>query len=211
MLCENQTIQISAEVSISNPVYLWNTGETSESITIDIAGEYNVEVQGDECFTTIKTFLVRQVDLPILESISSDGQNIIITLANTGDFEFSIDGVFYQPNHVITLENGNHTIYIRDRNGCGIISMNYLHFAIPKYFTPNNDGYNDTFDLKGIELFKASDVFIFNRYGKLLKSSKNSPFAWNGTFNNELLPTSDYWYLIRIDDHEFRGHFALKR
>ena len=77
--------------------------------------------------------------------------------------------------------------------------------------TPNGDGYNDTFDLRGIEYFTSSEVFIFNRYGKLIKSGKNSPFQWDGTFNNQELPSSDYWYYIKIEDQVFRGHFAIKR
>jgi gliding motility-associated-like protein len=71
----------------------------------------------------------------------------------------------------------------------------------------------DRFHLKDIsdEYFETSEVYIFNRYGKLLKSSYNQSFSWDGTFNNMRLPTSDYWYIIKIEDQEFRGHFTLKR
>ena len=65
--------------------------------------------------------------------------------------------------------------------------------------------------LKGIEYFSFSEVFIFDRYGKLIKSSLNTTFDWDGTFNNQELPTSDYWYIINIDGTEFKGHVALKR
>ena len=77
--------------------------------------------------------------------------------------------------------------------------------------TPNGDSYHDTFELRGIEFFQTSEVYVFDRFGKLLKSSKNNPFSWDGTFNNQLLPSSNYWYLIRIEGQEYRGYFTLKR
>ncbi len=111
----------------------------------------------------------------------------------------------------LNAEGGFYTVYVRKRNGCGIASTNHLHFTISQFFTPNSDGINDTFSLNGIEYFSNSEVYIYDRYGKLLKSAKNQPFNWDGTFNNQELPTSDYWYLIKIDNQVFRDHFTLKR
>ena len=55
-------------------------------------------------------------------------------------------------------------------------------------------------------------IFIFNRYGKLLKSIDSVQYGWNGTFNNQVLPINDYWYVIKLKSgREMKGHFALKR
>ena len=97
-----------------------------------------------------------------------------------------------------------------ERNCPEIDTKTHLHFYIPKYFTPNNDGVNDTFSLSGIEFYAASQVSIFNRYGKLVKYSENSPFSWDGTFNSAQLPSDDYWYVIVIDGQKLNGHFTLK-
>ena len=103
-------------------------------------------------------------------------------------------------------------IIINDKNGCGITEpIPFVVFAYPKFFTPNNDGVNDTFKLAGIEYYGTSSVSIFNRYGKLLKNTVNSPFEWDGTYVGEGLPTDDYWYVIIIDGQTFTGHFTLKR
>lgn len=59
--------------------------------------------------------------------------------------------------------------------------------------------------------FTTSQVSNINRYGKLLKSSSNTKFSWNGNFNNKDMPTDDYWYIIIIDNQKFTGHFTLKR
>ncbi len=152
---------------------------------------------------------------PIIEIVNSDGADLVITISNAeaGDFEYSIDGTFYQTSNVFSpLEGGQYTVYARNQNGCGaVVTFEHLHFFIPSFFTPNGDNRNETFDLKGIEFYATNEVYIFDRYGKLLKSSKNLPFRWNGIFNGEKLPSSDYWYIIIIEGQRFAGHFTLKR
>ena len=78
--------------------------------------------------------------------------------------------------------------------------------------TPNNDGYNDSFELKGIEFFGSSEIQIFNRYGKLIKSGEGSSFIWEGIYNGMDLPADDYWYRIKIEGfNDKTGHFSLIR
>ena len=210
--CEGENITLFANTTIANPMYLWDTGETTENIAVNTPGTYNVEITDNTCSTTIKTFLVSEIQAPIIEQVTSTGNDIIIDMLNSGDFEYSLDGITFELNATFyDVEGGLYTVYVNERNGCGVTSMVHLHFVIPKFFTPNGDGIHDTFDLKGIEYYNSSEVFIFDRYGKLLKSSKNQSFTWDGTFNNELLPNSDYWYIVKIDNQEFRGHFTLKR
>lgn len=209
--CSGDEITMQAYTDILNPTFLWNTGETSAFKTVASPGTYTVETT-DNCITIVKTIYVEELDTPIINTIFSDGNEIIVETLNQGDFEYSLDGNLYQLNNTfINTEGGLYTIYVKERNGCGVATLDYLHFVIPKYFTPNNDGENETFDLKGIQYFNTSQVAIFDRYGKLLISSKNAPFSWDGTFNNTPLPTSDYWYIITIEGQKFTGHFTLKR
>jgi gliding motility-associated-like protein len=129
-----------------------------------------------------------------------------------GDFLYSIDENVFQPNNTFyDVEGGLYTIYVKQRNCGESVTTQHLHFYIPKFFTPNNDGIKDTFRLAGIEIYSSSQVSIFDRYGKLLKNSRNSFFEWDGTFNNERLPTGDYWYVIVLEGQKFTGHFTLKR
>ncbi len=203
---------LSADIGIEDPTYNWSTGAMSEEITVDQPGTYSVEITNDICFTTIITFTVIENTSPIIASVTTSGNDIIVITENSGDFEYSLDGINYQSSNLFTnVEGGLYTIYVREINGCGITTIEHLHFVIPLFFTPNDDGFNDTFDLKGIQNFSSSEVFIFDRYGKLLKSAKNQEFKWDGTFNNQQLPTADYWYLIKIEDQVYRGHFTLKR
>ena len=82
----------------------------------------------------------------------------------------------------------------------------------PRFFTPNNDGYNDTWKIKNLEQLPKSTITIFDRYGKTLKQLNTASNGWNGTFNGKELPADDYWFTINFDEGKtIRGHFSLKR
>ncbi|XMO87618.1 T9SS type B sorting domain-containing protein [Algibacter sp. AS12] len=209
--CENTTITLQANSNIPTSTYLWSNGATTEEITVSSPGVYTVAVSNFNC-TVTKTITVTQIENPVIDSIASDGRDIVVTTNNEGDFLYSLNGNIYQPNNTfINIEGGQYTIYVKQRFCDTIITKPHLHFYIPKFFTPNNDGVNDEFDLKGIEFYSSSHVSIFNRYGKLIKSASNTKFSWNGSANNINMPSDDYWYIIIIDNQKFSGHFTLKR
>ena len=211
--CENTNITLNANPTNPNlPVtYLWNNGATSEQISVSSPGTYTVTVSNNSCSVT-KTISLSQIDNPIIESVTSNNTDIIITTTNSGDFLYSIDGTTFQSNPTFfNIEANQYTIYIKHQDCIQTLTQQHIHFYIPKFFTPNGDNINDTFNLKGIEFYSYSQVSIFNRYGKLLKNAVNTTFAWDGTYNNQLLPTGDYWYEIIVDNQKFTGHFTLKR
>lgn len=212
-LCNGDTIILNANTSIPNPEYLWNTGDISDFIEVDTSGNYTVEITSTtSCDFETRNFNVMDSSLPVIDTIESDGNNIIVETLNSGNFLYSLDGNIFQTNNIFrNVDGGLYTIYVKDQNCPNIDTKQHLHFYIPKFFTPNNDGENDTFDLKGIEYFSSSYISIYDRYGKLLKNSRNSPFSWDGTFTNQPLPSDDYWYVIVIDNQKITGHFTLKR
>ena len=82
----------------------------------------------------------------------------------------------------------------------------------PKFFTPNNDSYNDYWQLLGSKNEPYNKIYIYDRYGKLLKQLSPTNIGWDGTFNGNILPTSDYWFLLeRQNGKQHQGHFTLKR
>ena len=209
-LCEDDFLDLEATSTIINPNYEWDSGEISSSITIDAAGIFEVEVT-DGCFTEIITFNVTLVETPIIESIVSDGSSIIINLYEAGEYLYSLDGIDYQFSNVFSYApSGLYTIYTKS-NACEVVvTSQHFHFFIQKFITPNEDGKNDFFVLNIEQFFTSTEVYIYNRYGKLLFSAINRNVGWNGTFNGKKLPTSDYWYRIVLDGNEFVGHFTLK-
>nr|WP_245345266.1 T9SS type B sorting domain-containing protein [Flavobacterium sp. CG_23.5] len=83
----------------------------------------------------------------------------------------------------------------------------------PKFFTPNNDTYNDVWEVKGLTNYPEAEVSIFDRYGNLITRLNASKLTWDGTYNGSPLPATDYWYILKIDASslEKSGHFSLKR
>ena len=210
-LCADGNLILNA--GLAGLTYEWSTGETTEEIEIDTPGNYSVVLTTAEGCSTTKNFEVKQVDIAAIESVNSDLRNIIVTPANEGDFEYSLDGNSYQTSNIFTaVPGGIYTIYIRDLSACNTVTREFPHIVIPKFITPNGDGYNDTFSINGLEYFPSSEIRIFDRYGKLLKAGAGETFNWNGTLNSRALPSNDYWYHIIIEGFKtIKGSFSLKR
>src|SRR5690606_4298626 len=148
----------------------------------DVCSSDLVVVSSAANCSATKTIQVIQSESPVIQSIDSEGFQLIIETTETGNFQYSTDGTQFQTSNVFYVEGGAYTIYVQGPDGCGLTTAEYIHFVIPKFFTPNNDGFNDRFKLGGIEQYNSSVVHIFDRYGKLLYQTKNQPFSWDGTF-----------------------------
>jgi gliding motility-associated-like protein len=116
------------------------------------------------------------------------------------------DGILTQNRQDIT--GGTYSVVVTDKNGCAAsldivvgIGGSEKCLVIPTIITPNNDGVNDTWQIKNIDLFPNAEVFIFTRWGKLVFHSKNlSANPWNGTYEGTLLPTDSYHYVLHLND-----------
>ena len=218
-ICENNTITIDAGSGFDN--YLWSNGATTQSIIVDNPGDFSVTVTNDyetiSCSST-KNFKVKKSTIATITSLETkdwtDNQNMILVyVTGTGDYEYSIDGYNYQNSNQFTgLFGGDYTIEVRDKNGCGSATDEIYLLMYPKFFTPNGDGYNDTWKVKFSEFEAGLTVKIFDRYGKLIKDLDTNIASWNGTYNGAELPATDYWFVVtRANGKEYKGHFSLKR
>src|SRR5690606_15906679 len=208
--CEGDEIILYA--NLANVTYEWNTGEITPDITVGTAGTYTVIVTNPNGCHSTRTITLEQIDRPLIGSVLSQEYTISVFTKNQGAFEYSLDGYNYQDQNVFeNREGGQYTIYVREKNDCGLATMEYLHLVIPKFFTPNGDNHNDLFIINGTDNFQNSELNIFDRYGTLLINIRNAPFIWDGTFKNRALPASDYWYNLQLDNITKRGHFTLKR
>lgn len=210
VLCENVPITLTS--GITNVTYNWNTGAITENIEIVTPGIYIMTATNFNGCSAIKTVTVQQIDQPLFDTIISDSEDIIITTKEEGDYEYALNNGPFQDSPVFKLVSGGlYRVNVRGKNNCPVVSQEFHHFVIPKFFSPNGDSYNDVLLLQGLDFFSSVEVQIFDRYGLLIKQSVNTSFRWDGTFNGTTLPSSDYWYLIKADDLLFKGHFALKR
>ena len=209
LICEGGTVNLFAGTLGS---YLWSTGETTASITVDAPGTYQVTITNNNGCAAVKTIVLQQIDQPIISVIESDDFTISIRTENEGDFEFALNNGPFQDSPIFEdIPGGLYTVLARAKTDCPVVSQEFLHFVIPKFFSPNGDLINDSFTINGLQFFDTAEVSIFDRYGALLVHSNTGSFSWDGTFNGRRLPESDYWYRIQVDDQEFQGHFTLKR
>jgi len=156
-------------------------------------------------------------------SDASENNSITINTSNLGigNYEFALDDKFNTYQDEPLFENvaaGIHTIYIQDKNDCGIAQIDISVIGFPKFFTPNNDGVNDTWQIKGVNsnFFQNLIIYIFDRYGKIVTKIDLKSEGWDGNLNGEALPSTDYWYSAQLTDlhgniREKKGHFSLVR
>lgn len=208
--CENTTLTINA--AVDNVTYLWNTGATTKLIDITEPGEYSVTVTNTNGCSNNHRFFIEQIDLAIIENITSDGPSVIVTLSNSGDFEYSLDGFSFQQSPIFeAVPGGFYTIYVQNKTDCGVATQDFYHLVIPKFFTPNGDGTNDFFEPDGLDIFSNVSFSIYDRYGKPLKFGNKNSANWDGSFQGKQMPDDDYWFNIKADTSHFKGHFSLKR
>jgi len=117
---------------------------------------------------------------------------------------------------------GIHVIHVWDGKGdiaysCEeLIIENVQIIDYPHYFTPNGDGIHDTWNIVGLAGQPGAKIYIFDRYGKLLKQISSTGAGWDGTYNGYLMPSDDYWFTVDYADEngvmkQFKAHFAMKR
>jgi gliding motility-associated-like protein len=161
-------------------------------------------------------------NIATIESIevidASQNNTVNVVVSGEGEYSFALDdpnGPYQESNFFENVAPGIHTVYVRDdKNNCGIVSRLVSVIGFPKFFTPNNDNFNDSWQVNGIssQFQPNTKIYIYNRYGKLIKQLDPLGPGWNGTFNGQNLPTSDYWFEVTLQDGRiFRSHFTLKR
>lgn len=214
-LCQSSNVTIDAQ--ISNMTYLWSTNDTTQTITVSNPGTYTVAVtsRSPENCTSRKKITVIEHATPEINTIDVNGTTVVIYLKKPEDyFEYSVDGMNYQSSNVFfNVASGLQTAYVREINFCSDDSKTFVVLIAPKFFTPNNDLQNDSWAIKGLINYPEAEVTIFDRYGKLITKLSTTNPSWDGTFNKNLLPASDYWYVLKIDNTKslIKGHFSLKR
>jgi gliding motility-associated-like protein len=152
----------------------------------------------------------------------SDNQTITVNAipyqGYESNFLYAIDNDTPQTSNIFTnVSSGNHEVTVSDANGCGStpIPIPIKLISSPKSFTPNGDGYNDVWNIAGLQNQDSPIIFIFDRYGKIIKQLAINGDSWDGTFRGQPLPADDYWFMISYLENgvakEYRSHFSLIR
>jgi len=207
---------------VQNPDY--NINEVPEVSNISVLITDKISGCSSAFSTEIKVYSAPREVSVLISGNDFDGGYVITgtALGGTGDeatYEYRLDDGSWQLMPTFTsVPGGNHTISAREINGCGsAISQPFRLIGYPRFFTPNSDGYNDTWNVINDSEISITKVFIFDRYGKLLKQLDPTTGGWDGTYNSQVLPGDDYWFSLEYRDADsgmqntFKGHFTLKR
>lgn len=222
-LCSNDLpLIVDASTGNLNDTYTWSTGETTPQIQIQPQdlGDYWVTVTTPNNCETTKAFTVIESEEATINFTTTvdfaDPNSITVDISGIGDYVYILDGGTPQTSNFFNnVTFGLHTVTIRDLNGCQDVSKNVVVIDYPKFVTPNNDGNFDTWQIIGIEEIPGTVTYIYDRYGKLLKTLPSYSLGWDGTFNGQNMPADDYWFVAKVKkdgiDFQVKGHFALKR
>lgn len=203
-ICQGDMILLDAG---SGPgyTYEWNTGETTQGITVGVPGEYTVTISNGVCSKEFKT-LVIQAGIPeIIKVDYNDNGTMVLTTTNpsNGILEYSVDNGFtWQSSNVFSNVPKNTVISIRvkvkDTSCVGFLE--YFTFVMKNVITPNGDNVNDIIDFSGVSSYKDFKGLVFDRYGKeVFRAGKTRPY-WDGYFQGKRLPTASYWYQVTYQD-----------
>lgn len=165
--------------------------------------------------------IITQDDVVITDNSDQNSIRILAENLGIGDYEYALDdslGPYQDSDTFTSVIPGEHTIFVRDKNDCGLTQIVVYVFGFPNFFTPNDDFHNDTWKVQGIDpaIFVESKIYIYDRYGKLMSTFDGNHTGWDGTYGNVEAISSDYWYHVELVDitgavRQYKGNFSLVR
>ncbi|MBN2165594.1 MAG: T9SS type B sorting domain-containing protein [Marinilabiliaceae bacterium] len=220
-ICETDSVLYNAGSGFLD--YLWSNNSTDSMTYVANVGQHWVSAY-DGCLWVQDTVEIVHFETPVIASFDTLIYARVAIFAEQGTPPYLYrheEGVLQSNNVFAPLDAGSHVFTVVDDNGCysmDTVSLTLdIDIDVPNYFTPNNDGYNDTWKIEGhLDMFPDSEVQIYDRYGKLLISYSAIDFEWNGEYNNKPVPSDDYWFVVflkaeNITHKIIKGHFTLKR
>ncbi len=197
--------------------YSWSTTpvQTTSSVTNLGPGNYTITVTDNNgCIETGQVAITEPQELILTQTWtiatcpdSEDGSINLTITGGSGPYNVVwSDGILTQNR--TNIKPGTYSVVVTDQNTCAKSLVIQVGFAgsinclvIPQVITPNNDGYNDEWRIRNIDIFPDAEVRVFNRWGKLVFKTRNlSADPWDGTFNGKLVPTDSYHYILYLND-----------
>jgi gliding motility-associated-like protein len=221
-ICTDQTIALDGSFG-SGSSYLWNTGETTSSISVSTPGTYGVRVTTEHhCVggdtVTLSHYPHPTVILPGDTSVCEEEPLWLVPYQQTADSLLWSDGsvgdglsVRYAGEYIVTAVNkcgtGSDTILVK-QIVCDI--------WVPNAFSPNGDGSNDVFRVLGnTARIRGFGMSIYNRWGQRIFHTNDKYKGWDGTDNGTPAATGTYMYMVEymIGDVPYlrKGDFHLVR
>ncbi|BAV94321.1 T9SS type B sorting domain-containing protein [Ichthyobacterium seriolicida] len=204
--------------SLDSVTYLWSTRakENTKSIKVYKPGNYSVTTYSKKTNCTIvETFKVLPFKGRLKFVKRLLGRNLFIDKELNAESPYS----YYLDDTKLKLEDirkglylnpGTYVLTLEDNRGCTYSEkIEIPKIYAPKVFTPNGDGKNDFWEISGIEDYPDAEIVVADRTGKILRRYNGRDEHWNGLYNGILLPVATYWYVIKLDEKEYRGSVSI--
>ena len=186
--------------------------------SIHPSGTYTYTVDNANCGVDTASVSIQVIaDAPLrnvwvkVNDFSARNNHVEVYVYSTREYQYSLDGINYQDENVFNnVPGGKQTVYVRGTDGCEYYTEDIYIRTFPAFFTPNGDGNNDFWQLKDFP-DETYIIYIYNRYGSLMKKMTQNQF-WDGTLNGKPLNSSDYWFKVITEKGEvLQGNFSLLR
>ncbi|MBN2891663.1 MAG: gliding motility-associated C-terminal domain-containing protein [Bacteroidales bacterium] len=212
VICPETQINITTNIS---GIYLWSDSTTANYITINQGGEFWLKITNENSCTFSDTIIITDKNFPIVnlgnDTLICEDDYLILKASPVDCYYLWSDGT--NGNEFEVSEPGNYILYSTNICGTDVDSI-FVDFEycgeiyIPNIFTPNNDGINETFYIKGI-LHETWQIFIYNRWGEIVYESEDYKGDWDGGKCSE----GTYYYILQKPDTEtiFSGHVRIYR
>ncbi|MGJ5640677.1 T9SS type B sorting domain-containing protein [Formosa sp. S-31] len=220
--CEQNitSLILDADVMAESSIFIDGEASKTGGQFMNLAsGTYEVEVQHISGCTATVNFTINNA-LPLSLDVEESNINEITATVTggSGNYTYTFNGVDYGSNNVYRIEESG-IVYIvaTDELGCqreAQIEVTKIDLEIVDFFTPDENGENDTWGPINSFVYPNIVTKIFDRYGREVSTLKVGE-NWDGKYNGNNLPTGDYWYIINLHDSannkDYVGHFTLYR
>jgi gliding motility-associated-like protein len=236
-ICEGEELTLS-QININGTIVSWqsspdftnwsninNTDSTFFINSVSVSSHYRVIVKNDICPSdTSNSIFVELLSLPLADA----GIDVEITSGESAQLngsggQFGIwepgatlnDSTIYEPlaNPLKTTE---YTLFVIGNNGCFaadqmsvIVNDPIPAIEITNLLTPNKDGFNDFWFIKGISFYTNTEVEVYNLYGQQVYVNKDYKNNWNGEYKGKRLPDGTYFYFVKIKDEVIKGDLTI--
>jgi gliding motility-associated-like protein len=216
---------VVANLNSTSPNGITGTWSPSNIVNTTSSASYTfTPIAGQPCAPTVIAINVTvnpsnaivNLDWTVTDAFAKN-QIVTVTDPLGVDYLYRLDDGPFQESPIFEYVSlGTHALTVANKNGCSTLTVdNVLVIDYPKYFTPNSDGFNDTWNIFSLEDQSNFRILIFDRFGKFLKEIRPKSIGWDGMYNGHPMPANDYWFSVEYAEQNiakiFKSHFSLKR
>ncbi|MBS1547581.1 MAG: gliding motility-associated C-terminal domain-containing protein, partial [Bacteroidetes bacterium] len=206
--------------------FQWGNGSTSEDLAGISGGDEQVTVTDANGCTWDSLITLTAPGAVMADTVIShfaNGNNISSWGGQDGSIQLNISGGTAPYTYAwgdgnasasrYGLSAGPYSVTVTDANGCSLALTIILtqpdELAMPSGFTPNGDGNNDAFVVRGIDAFPDNQLTVFNRWGNVVFDQLHYANDWHGeNQQGQQLPDGTYFIILRLDATKTLQHYV---